>query len=114
MAKDLSKYYTRESLRIVSCKRNAAPMIEELALQYLDKTERLRTQAEAVRELLGKTFQMKPYPPQLRRPHLAVWGNATVCVVAQKHPQAGMQSLADAELMAVAQEVGEHPTLFFA
>ncbi len=113
MAKDLSKFYTREALKIISCQRAGGPSIEELELKYLDKTERLRTQAEAVREILGKAFQMKPYPPQLRRPHLGVWGNATVCIVAMKHPQAGMQSVADAELMQVAQEVGEHKDLFF-
>ena len=104
--KDLSKYYSRELIRVVACSKGQDATIEELALQYLDKTDRVRTQIEALRDILGPSFRMKDYPPALARPHLALWSNATRCVVAKKHPQGGYQPTADEELIQVVEISG--------
>ncbi len=114
MAKDLSRYMNRDLIKVICGRRGADPTIEELTLEYLDKADRLRVQAEMIRELLGTKFQMKPYPAALKRPHLAVWGNADLCVVAHKHERGGFQPMADAELLAVAGEVRQYSQLFFA
>jgi hypothetical protein len=112
--KDLRALMTRDVIRVVLCPRAAAPQIEELTLEYLDKSDRVRTQIEALRELLGPAFRMKPYPPPLNRPQLAVWGDANACVVARKHPQGGFEPMADAELALVVTDLAQHRQLFFA
>src|SRR2546423_120248 len=83
------------------CGRAGDPKIEELTLEYLDKKDRVRLQIEALRDVLGTDFRLGPYPAALHRPHLAVWGNATHCVVAAKHDQGGFQLMADADLRQV-------------
>ena len=94
-------------------RRSAEPTIEELKLEYLDRADRVRLQIEALRDILGKSFQMKPYPPELNRPHLRVWSNADQCVVAKAHAQGGYQALQSEELMLVVREVRERAGLFF-
>jgi hypothetical protein len=111
--KDLSAYRTKDFIKVLSCTLGSEPRLEELTLEYLDKTDRVRLQIDALREILGPNFQMKPYPAALNRPHLAVWGGATACVVAAKHPQGGYQSLADDETRLVVEEIRRHGALFF-
>ncbi len=43
---------TRESIRVVSCRHGGA-RIEELTLAYLDRTDRVRLQIDALRAILG-------------------------------------------------------------
>jgi hypothetical protein len=111
--KDLSKFMTRESMRVVSCKRTADPLIEELTLEYLDKSDRVRIQIEAMRDILGADFRMKAYPPSLSRPDLAVWGNATACVVARKHERGGFQQLTNGEIKLVVEDLRQHKEQFY-
>lgn len=111
--RDLSKYYSREMIRVVACSRGQDPSIEELSLQYLDKKDRVRIQFEALREILGPSFRMKDYPAALGKPHLALWSHATGCVVACKHPQGGYQPTADDELIQIVNDLRQNPQLFF-
>ena len=111
--RDLSKYYSKELIRVVACSKGQDPTIEELSLQYLDKSDRVRTQIEALRDILGQTFRMKDYPPALGRPHLALWNHATGCVIAKKHPQGGYQPTTDQELIEVVGDIRQHPLAFF-
>jgi hypothetical protein len=111
--KDLGAYMTRDQVKVVSCRKGAAPRIEELKLEYLDKSDRVRLQIEALRSILGPTFRMAPYPPSLNRPHLAVWSNAAACVVARKHDQGGYQRLDDVEVMQVVDDLRRQAGMFF-
>lgn len=111
--KDLSAHIQREVIRVVLCRKDAATTIEELTLEYLDKSDRVRLQIESLREILGPAFRMKAYPAALKKPHLSVWGSATACVIARKHDQGGYQPLADAELKQVLKDVQQHQGLFF-
>lgn len=111
--KDLSKYMTREMIRILSCPLAGEPSIEELALSYLDKTDRVRLQIDALREILGPHFRMRAYPAALQRTELAVWGNSAACIIARKHPQGGYQSLAEAEIQQVLLDLQQQKELFF-
>jgi DNA-directed RNA polymerase subunit RPC12/RpoP len=111
--KDLSRYMTRESIRVVSCRRGAAPQIEQLTLEYLDKSDRVRVQIEAMRDILGPAFRMRDYPAALARPLLAVWTAADVCVVGKKHERGGYQPMNDAELAAVIADLQQEAGLFF-
>jgi hypothetical protein len=112
--KDFSALMTRDFIKVISCRRDANPKIEELTLEYLDKKDRVRLQIDALREVLGPVFQLRTYPQSLNRPHLAIWGNATVCVVAKKHDQGGYQQMTDAELQPILDDLKQHRPLFFA
>lgn len=112
--KDLRSLMTRDVIRTVSCVKDAEPRIEVLTLEYLDKSERVRIQIEALRAMLGADFRLRDYPPSLRRPHLAVWGDAAACFVAAKHAGGGFQSLADADLAGVLADLKANRSLFFA
>jgi DNA-directed RNA polymerase subunit RPC12/RpoP len=111
--KDLSGFMTRDVIRVVACRRESDPQIEELTLEYLDRSDRVRLQIEALRDLLGTDFRMKDYPAALRRPELAVWGNATACVIARRHPQGGFQQPTDAEVAHILEDLKQNRPLFF-
>jgi hypothetical protein len=111
--RDLSTYYAKELIRVVACAKGQDATIEELSLQYLDKADRVRTQIEALREILGASFRMRDYPPALAKPHLAMWSNAEGCVIAKKHPQGGIQATTDVELIAMVGDIRENPAWFF-
>jgi hypothetical protein len=110
--KDLSAYMNREQIRVVACRRNVEPTIEELRLEYLDKADRVRLQIEALRDILGPAFRMKPYPAELKRPHLAVWANADCCVVAKKRDQGGYDPMEQEELLLVVADVRQRQHSF--
>ncbi len=110
--KDFSAQMTRDFIKVVSCRKDAEPRIEELTLEYLDKNDRVRLQIDALRDILGNDFRLQPYPPALNRPHLAVWGNAAAWVVAHKHDRGGYETMSDAELGQVLAEVRQHARLF--
>lgn len=110
--KDLSAFYKKDVIRVVLCKADSATTLEDLTLEYLDRNDRVRIQIEALRELLG-TFQMKPYPAGLNRPELGLWGNASSCVIAKKHPQGGIQPLAEAEIAQVLGDLKSQKQAFF-
>jgi DNA-directed RNA polymerase subunit RPC12/RpoP len=112
--RDLSKYYTKDIIRVVWCVKGSSARIEELTLEYLDKADRVRIQIEALRDILGPSFRMKDYPPSLGRPHLAMWGHATACVIARKHERGGYEPMPDAEIAQVVGDVQEHEALFLA
>ncbi len=112
-SKDLRAFMTREVVRVALCRKDAPPQIEELTLEYLDKSDRVRLQIEALREILGPGFRMKDYPASLRRPHLALWGHATACVIAARHAQGGYQPLSDSEVEQVGEDFQQHGPLFF-
>lgn len=112
--KDLSRYMTRESLRVISCGHGTAPRIEELSLAYLDKRDRVRVQIDALRDILGPNFRMRDYPQALGRPELAVWSSPAMCVVGKKHEQGGCQPMSDAEVAQVVADLKQHAGLFFA
>src|SRR5207253_1261405 len=112
--KDLSAFMTRESIRLVSCRRSAEPCIEELTLEYLDRNDRVRLQIDALRDILGPDFRLCDYPKALSRTGLAVWGNAAACVVGAAHEHGGYRALTDAELAVVANDLRQRPELFFA
>jgi hypothetical protein len=95
---------TRDAVRLVSCRRGEEPRIEELALEYLDKTDRVRIQIEALRDILGASFRLRDYPAALAKPELAVWGHATACVIGKKHAQGGYETLSNAEIATVVQD----------
>ena len=111
--KDLSTYLTRDVIKVILYSNNGAASIEVLTLEYLDKSERVRIQIEALREMLGTGFRMRDYPPSLSKPQLGVWGSADACVVAARHPQGGYQSIADTEVASVLADL-QHKELFFA
>lgn len=112
--KDLSAYMTRETIKVIACRKNADPTMEELSLQYLDKSDRVRLHIESLRDLLGASFRMRDYPTAFNRPQLAVWGDAEACVVAKKHPQGGMQPMTDAEIAQVLADLRQAKQRFFA
>ncbi len=111
--KDLSALMTRDRIRVIVCRKDSDPTVEELTLEYLDKSDRIRLQIEALRELLGRDFRMKPYPPPLNRAHLAVWGNASECVVARKHERGGFEPMSDAEIAQILTDLQQHRPRFF-
>ncbi len=110
--KDLSAFMTRDVLKIVLARKNATPTIEVLTLDYLDKTERVRIQIEALREMLGTEFRMKDYPASLHRPHLGIWASADACVVAKRHERGGFESVADGEVAGVLADLKNQAGLF--
>ena len=112
--RDLSAYLTRDVIKIIFCTKAGAARIDVLTLEYLDKTDRVRIQIEALREMLGDAFRMRDYPPALNRTHLAGWVSADACVVAAKHERGGFQSIADADLLAVLADLRQHAAQFFA
>ena len=112
--KDLSAYMTRDRIKVVSCRRDADPRIEELTLEYLDRSDRVRLQIEALRDILGPAFRMRDYPQALNRPYLAVWASADACVVGKRHPQGGYQTMTDAEVAQVVADLRQHRQSFFA
>ncbi len=111
--KDLQAYMTRDQIKVIACAKNANPTIEALTLEYLDKTDRVRLQIDALRDILGDTFRMCDYPAALAKPHLALWGNAALCVVAKRHDKGGYQSLADADITAILADLQNSRGLFF-
>ena len=110
--KDLNDLMTRDVIKVILCKRNAEPSIEELTLEYLDKSDRVRLQIEALRDMLGPDFRMKPYPAQLGKNDLALWGNAAVFVVARKHERGGYQQMSDADIAAVLEDIRNSRSVF--
>ena len=104
---------TRDLIKVVSCTRNREPRIEVLTLEYLDKSERVRIQIEALREMLGPGFRMTDYPAALHKPHLAMWGHSEACVIAARHERGGYQSIADTEVTDVLADLRRHSSLFF-
>jgi hypothetical protein len=113
-SKDLSGYVTKEIITVVACGKTGEPTFERLTLEYLDRTDRVRVQIDAVRDILGGGFRMANYPAALKRPHLAVWSAPTRCVVARRHPQGGYEPMPDSDLPALAEELRQHRKLFFA
>jgi hypothetical protein len=71
--KDLSAFMTHDVHKVICCARKNEPRIDVLTLEYLDKSERVRIQIEALREMLGSDFCLAEYPPLLKKPHLAMW-----------------------------------------
>jgi len=111
--KDLSAYLSRDIIKVISCGKQSDPRIEELTLEYLDKSDRVRIQIEAVREILGTDFRLKAYPAQLQKPHLGLWGNGLACVIARKHEQGGYQQLTDSDIASVLADINQYKQLFF-
>jgi hypothetical protein len=112
-SKDLSAFLTRDVIKVIACRRDAEPTIEVLTLEYLDKTDRVRLQIEALREMLGPDFRMQAYPPPLHRPNLAVWGNAGACIIASKHERGGYQQMTEAEIGLALLDLKQHKDQFF-
>jgi hypothetical protein len=112
--KDLSAFMTRESIRVVSCRRGAQPRIEELTLEYLDKHDRVRLQIDALRDILGPDFRLRDYPATLGRTGLAVWSNQAACVVGKLRTDGGYQSMSDAEIAVVLADLRQPGEAFFA
>jgi predicted RNA-binding Zn-ribbon protein involved in translation (DUF1610 family) len=112
--KDLSAYRTRDRIPVISCGRESDPVIEELTLEYLDKADRVRIQIEAIRDILGLDFRLKPYPPLLNRLQLGLWGNARACVIARRHEQGGFQAMSEADIASVLDDLKKYPDPFFA
>ena len=113
--KDLSAYMTRDTIRLISCRKGAAPRIEELTLAYLDKRDRVRVQIDALRDILGHDFRLCDYPAALGRPQFVVWiaPETAMCVVGKRHEQGGYQSMAEPEITQVMAELQQHARLFF-
>jgi len=111
--KDLGAHMTRETIRVVSCRKGAAPAIEELTLAYLDKRDRVRVQIEALRDILGPEFRLRDYPAALGRPQLAVWAGAAACVVGKRHEHGGYLAMSDADLAQVIADLQHHAASFF-
>jgi hypothetical protein len=103
---------TTDFIKVILCRRQAEPTIEALTLEYVDKSDRVRIQIDALREMLGRDFRMRSYPATLQRPDFAVWASATACVVGRKHPQGGIDTMTDAEILAVVEHIRQHRTLF--
>lgn len=110
--KDLGKWMTRDVLKVLYAPKNAEPRIEVLTLEYLDKSERVRIQIEALREILGGDFRLCDYPAGLQKPHLAVWTSSEACVIGKRHERGGFESLSDADVLAVLADLRQHRTLF--
>lgn len=110
--KDLRALMTRDVVKLLYCPRHGEPRIEIVTLEYLDKSERVRIQIEALREMLGHDFRMSDYPARLGKPHLSVWAGADARVVAAKHDQGGYQSIADADVLAAIADLRGHQDLF--
>jgi hypothetical protein len=113
-SKDLSGYVTRESITVIACGKTGEPTFEVLTLEYLDKTDRVRVQIDAVRDILGGAFKMLSYPAALKKPHLAVWSTPARCVVARRHAQGGYEAMPDSELPGLVEELKKNRNLFFA
>jgi hypothetical protein len=113
--KDLSASMTRDTIRLVSCRKGAAPQIEELTLAYLDKRDRVRVQIDALRDILGPKFQLCDYPAALGRPHLAIWiaPETAMCVVGKRHEQGGYQSMTETEIAEIMTDLQQYACLFF-
>ncbi|MBI2804926.1 MAG: zinc ribbon domain-containing protein [Planctomycetes bacterium] len=111
--KDLRALMTRDVHKVIFCAKNSDPRIDVLTLDYLDKSERVRIQIEALREMLGADFQMREYPPTFKKPHLAIWQSAEACVVAARHDRGGFQSIADGEIAGVVEDLRSNRSLFF-
>jgi hypothetical protein len=112
-SKDLSGYMNRQEVKVVACTKFGDPSIEVLNLEYLDKTDRIRVQIDAVRDILGGVFKMVDYPGIFKRPQLALWTTATRVVVARKHAQGGYEPMPDVELREICDEVRNHRQCFF-
>ncbi len=112
--KDLSAYIKREVIKVVACTRAGKITIEELVLEVLDRKDRVRLQIDALRELLGAEFRLGAYPAALGLPHLAVWGNVDMRMVAQKHPEGGYQAMTEEDLKRVVSDLQQQRQLFFA
>ncbi|MBI1831591.1 MAG: zinc ribbon domain-containing protein [Planctomycetes bacterium] len=111
--KNLRALMTRDVVKLIYAPRNNEPRIEVLTLEYLDKSERVRIQIEALREMMGFDFHVGEYPAALNKPHLAVWSSSDSCVVAMKHERGGFQSIADAEVAGALADLREHRASFF-
>ncbi len=111
--KHLRDFMTHDVIKVIFRAKGGEPRIEVLTLEYLDKTERVRIQIEALREMLGQDFRMRDYPSSLNKPHLTLWISADDCVVAKKYEHGGYESIADAEVMAVLAHLRQHADLFF-
>jgi hypothetical protein len=111
--KDLRPFMTRDVIKVIFCSKGADSRIEVLTLDYVDKTDRVRIQIEALREMLGQDFRLRDYPSSLQRPHLVLWIGAADCVVAKKHDHGGYESIAAAEVIAVLEDIRQHLDLFF-
>lgn len=112
-AEKLSAYMKHEVIKVVACSQAGTPTIEELTLNYLDQSDRVRLQIDALRDILGKKFEIRPYPPRLNRPDLAIWGNVDHCVVAKKHEEGGYKQMSEEELLQVVDDLGRTKSLFF-
>jgi DNA-directed RNA polymerase subunit RPC12/RpoP len=110
---NLRAFMTRDVIKVVFWSKGADPRIEMLTLEYLEKTERVRIQIEALREMLGQYFRMRDYPASLNKPDLALWISAADCVVAKKRDHGGYDSIADAEVTAVLADIRQCADLFF-
>jgi hypothetical protein len=112
-SKDLTGYMTQESVKLVACTKFGDPTIEVLNLKYLDKTDRVRVQIDAVRDILGGVFRMIEYPTVFKKPQLAVWTTSTRVVVARRHPHGGFESMPDPELRELCNELRNFRQCFF-
>lgn len=112
--KDLSAHMARDVIKVIYCPREGEPRIEVLTLRYLDKSERVRVQIEALREMMGGDFRMKEIPADLKKPHLAMWTSIDGCVVAMKHEKGGYQSIGDDDVAAMLAELRNRRDAFFA
>jgi DNA-directed RNA polymerase subunit RPC12/RpoP len=110
---DLHAFMRRDVIKVIFWSKGADPRIEVLTLEYLEKTERVQIQIEALREMLGQDFRMRDYPSSLNKPDLALWISPADCVVAKKHDHGGYDAIADAEVTAVLADIRQRADLFF-
>lgn len=110
--KDLRTSMTREVVKLIYSPRDKEPRIEVVTLEYLDKSDRVRIQIEALRTMMGFDFRLCDYPPSLNKPHLTVWASLDACVIATKHERGGFQSIADDEIAGVLADLRQHRALF--
>jgi DNA-directed RNA polymerase subunit RPC12/RpoP len=113
VGKDLNALMTRESIRVVSCRRGGSPRVEELSLAYLDKSDRVRVHIDALRDMLGLQFRMREYPRALGRAQFAVWASSDMCVVGKKHERGGLQPMTDTELSHIVTDLQLRAARFF-
>ena len=73
----------------------------------------MRFQIEAIRDILGNSFRMTDYPAQLHKPHLVVWSSQDRCVIARRHEQGGYQTMSEAEIKLVVEDVRLLPIIVF-
>jgi DNA-directed RNA polymerase subunit RPC12/RpoP len=111
---DLGAMMARDVIKVILCKGNAEPTIEELTLEYLDKSDRVRLQIEALRDMLGASFRMKPYPLEHGKANFATWSSTAAFVVARKHQDGGYQPMSDADLNAVLDDIRKNRPVFTA